>query len=78
MPNYGEELPKIDLLECPYALVRLGRYQKTRMSEQKPLQTKTRGFEVTGYMGLGSHSSGFLFSGFLSFSLVSFRSRYPF
>jgi hypothetical protein len=24
---------------------------KTRMSE--PLQTKTRGFEVTGYMGLG-------------------------
>jgi hypothetical protein len=56
----------------------LGRYHKTRMSEQKPLQTKTRGFEVTGYMGLGSRSSGFLFSGFLSFSLVSLRSRYLF
>ena len=49
----------------PYALVRLDRYHKTRMSEQKPLQTKTRGFEVTGYMGLA-----FSFFGIAVFGLI--------
>ena len=49
----------------PDALVRLDRYHKTRMSEQKPLQTKTRGFEVTGYMGLA-----FSFFGIAVFGLI--------
>jgi predicted membrane protein len=35
------------------------------MSEQKPLQTKTRGFEVTGYTGLA-----FSFFGIAVFGLI--------
>jgi hypothetical protein len=38
------------------------------MSEQQPLQTKIRGFEVTGYMGLGFSFFGiFLFGYFVIF-----------
>jgi hypothetical protein len=42
------------------------------MSEQQPLQTKIRGFEVTGYMGLG-----FSFFGIFVFgNLVIFPSLF--
>jgi hypothetical protein len=52
-------------------------WYRLETSEQQPFQTKTRGFLLTGYLGLAFSFLGLLFSGFFLFLGVSFRSRYP-